>query len=79
MGLECGWRHAQKRWSWEFEDFEKTVVEIRQLRREVEFIQQTALLDWTNVVYIFKYPLGDWVSKENNTYVAEGILVWHVI
>ena len=24
MGLECGWRHAQKRWSWEFEDFEKS-------------------------------------------------------
>ena len=27
MGLECGWRHAQKRWSWEFEVFEKTSVE----------------------------------------------------
>ena len=27
MGLECEWRHAQKSWSGEFEDFEKTVVE----------------------------------------------------
>ena len=27
MGLEYGWRHAQKRWSWEFEDFEKESVE----------------------------------------------------
>ena len=27
MGLECGWRHARKRWSRGFEDFEK-----RQLR-----------------------------------------------
>ena len=26
MGLECGWRHARKRWSWEFEDFEKESV-----------------------------------------------------
>ena len=26
MGLECEWRHAQKRWSWEFEDFEKESV-----------------------------------------------------
>ena len=25
MELECGWRHAQKRWSWEFEYFEGTV------------------------------------------------------
>ena len=27
MGLEGGWCHALKRWSWEFEDFEKTIVE----------------------------------------------------
>ena len=27
MGLECGWRHARKRWSREFEDFEKVSVE----------------------------------------------------
>ena len=27
MGLECGWRHAEKRWSWVFEDFEKESVE----------------------------------------------------
>ena len=27
IGLECGWRHAGKRWSWEFEDFEKESVE----------------------------------------------------
>ena len=26
MRLECGWRHAQNRWSWEFKDFEKTSV-----------------------------------------------------
>ena len=37
MGLECGWCHAQKRWSWEFEDFERTVVEIQSLRHAVEF------------------------------------------
>ena len=23
MRLECGWHHDRKRWSWEFEDFEK--------------------------------------------------------
>ena len=28
------------------------------------------LLDRTNVVYIFKCPLGDCVSNENNTYVG---------
>ena len=27
MRLERGWRHAQKRWPWEFEDFEKESVE----------------------------------------------------
>ena len=27
MWLECGWRHVRKRWSWEFEDFEKEAVE----------------------------------------------------
>ena len=27
MWLECEWRHAWKRWSWEFEDFEKESVE----------------------------------------------------
>ena len=25
MVLECGWRHAQRRWSWEFEDVERIV------------------------------------------------------
>ena len=25
MKLECGWRHAKKRWSWEFEDFKNYV------------------------------------------------------
>ena len=24
MRLKCKWRHARKRWSWEFEDFEKS-------------------------------------------------------
>ena len=24
-GMECEWRHARKRWSWEFEDFQKHV------------------------------------------------------
>ena len=42
MGLECGWCHAWKRWSWEFEDFEKEAVEIERveflpLRHRVEF------------------------------------------
>ena len=26
IGLECKWRHARNRWSWEFEDFEKESV-----------------------------------------------------
>ena len=26
-GRSCGWRHAQKRWSWKFEDLKKTIVE----------------------------------------------------
>ena len=30
----------------------------------------TELLDRTNVLYMFKCPLGDCVSKENNTYVG---------
>ena len=30
----------------------------------------TGLLDRTNVVYMFKYPLGDCVSKEKNAYVS---------
>ena len=28
MGLECGWRHAQKSWSWEFEEFKKELRSI---------------------------------------------------
>ena len=28
------------------------------------------MFGWTNVVYMFKCPLGDCVSKENNTYVG---------
>ena len=35
MGLECGWRYARKRWSWEFEDFEKESFKIGPLRREL--------------------------------------------
>ena len=34
-GVGCRWNHAQKRWSWEFEDFEKTSVKIGPLRREL--------------------------------------------
>ena len=30
----------------------------------------TELLDRTNLVYMFKYPLGDCVSKENSAYVG---------
>ena len=30
----------------------------------------TELLDRKNVVYMFKCPLGDCVSKENNMYVG---------
>ena len=37
MVLECGWRHAQKRWSWEFKDFEKTASWGRPLKIAVEF------------------------------------------
>ena len=29
MGLECGWRYAQKRWAENLEDFEKDSVEVR--------------------------------------------------
>ena len=29
MGLECGWRHVQKRWAENLEDFEKDSVEFR--------------------------------------------------
>ena len=36
MGLECGWRHTQKRLSGEFEDFEKTVVEYSTVESAVE-------------------------------------------
>ena len=36
MGPECRWRHARKRWSWEFEDFEKESVEIGPLKQTVE-------------------------------------------
>ena len=28
MGLECGWCHVRKRWSWEFEDFEKSQLKL---------------------------------------------------
>ena len=37
MGLECGWRHAQKWWSWEFEDFEKMAVGFRLLKDVVGY------------------------------------------
>ena len=30
----------------------------------------TELLDWTNVAYMFKRPLGDCVVKENNVYIG---------
>ena len=36
-GLRCRWRHAQKRWSREFEDFEKTVVGYSTVEGAVEF------------------------------------------
>ena len=35
--LECGWRHAQKRWVENLEDFEKEIVEFRPWCWEVEF------------------------------------------
>ena len=38
MRLECRWRHTQKRWSWEFEDFEKTTVQIRPLKMAGEVL-----------------------------------------
>ena len=37
MGLECGWRHALKRWSWEFEDFEKKSVGFWPLKNVVGY------------------------------------------
>ena len=35
MRLECGWRHAQKRWAKNLEDFEKDLVEFQPWRWEV--------------------------------------------
>ena len=46
MGLECGWRHAQKRWSWEFEDFENTAVEIRPLKIQLSFLPLRHAVDF---------------------------------
>ena len=37
MGLECERRQAQKRWSWEFEDFEKMSVGYSTVEGEVGF------------------------------------------
>ena len=37
MRQECGWRHAQKRWAENFEDFEKDSVEFWPWCGEVEF------------------------------------------
>ena len=37
MGLECGWRHARKRWSWECEDFEKSQLRLEHGGRELSF------------------------------------------
>ena len=37
MRLECGWHHAQKRWSWEFEDFEKSHLRLDHGGRELSF------------------------------------------
>ena len=37
MVWECGWRHPRKRWSWEFEDFEKTSVGFSPLKDVVGY------------------------------------------
>ena len=39
MKLECGWRHAQKRWSWEFEDFEKMSFELSDIEARGKVLQ----------------------------------------
>ena len=38
MVLECGWRHARKRWSLEFEDFEKEAVKIGPWKQRIKFL-----------------------------------------
>ena len=51
MGLECGWRHAQKRWSWEFENFEIFLQRIlyRQLKlsKKIQYVIAIHLMSWT--------------------------------
>ena len=37
-GLECGWHHAWKRWSWEFEDFEKEKLRLDHEGMELSFL-----------------------------------------
>ena len=47
MELECEWRHVQKRYPWEFEDFEKTVSWGRLLKVVVEFFEfRPAEMNW---------------------------------
>ena len=37
MGVVWWWRHARKRWSWEFKDFEKSQLRLDQRGRELSF------------------------------------------
>ena len=56
MRLECGWRHARKRWSWEFEDFEKEQLRLDHGERELSFYHWGESWIWAveNVVRFFR-------------------------
>ena len=59
MGLECGWRHGQKRWSWEFEDFEKT-----ELRSTVEGSGWVFRI-WSDHIFGSRSAEMDWNLKHH--------------
>ena len=61
MGQECGWRHAQKRWSWEFEDFEKESVESWDWTVEAESgISAIGAESWDLYRWGMELDLGRW-------------------
>ena len=51
MGLECGCHHSQKRWSREFEDFERETVGFEPLKLRS--------WDWTTEARVGFWPLKD--------------------
>ena len=55
MRLECGWRHAQKRWFLEFEDFEKEWVEIEPWTQTVEFLSLRHRVEFSTIAAAVKF------------------------